>query len=332
MDESRRADAPAINQTTANRIPVRSISLAIVVTVVLCVGMATLADWESFVAVVSVLPGALWGQVVGLSLLSYLLRFARWHHFIGAMGHKVPILLNLKIYLAAFSLTLTPGKAGETIRSVYLHPYGVSYPHSIGAFLSERLLDLVAVGALASLAMSMFPEQRPWMLAAIASIVIVILLLRSRLITLIGGRAARSSVVGHATTLIVTVRFLLSGCRLAVAAPLSLTAWAAQGVSLYLIVHALGYELAADTVIAIYCLSILAGAASFIPGGLGATEAAIVLLLSAAGVGQTDAITASLVSRSLTLWLAAGVGVIATTTIGITKGNSAKPLRWHRKC
>jgi uncharacterized protein (TIRG00374 family) len=93
--------------------------------------------------------------------------------------------------------------------------------------------------------------------------------------------------------------------------------WMAQGVSLYLIVHALGYELTATTVIAIYCLSILAGAASFIPGGLGATEAAIVLLLSAAGVGQIDAITASLISRSLTLWLAVGIGVLAMTKTAI---------------
>lgn len=179
MDESSTADAQAINQATGSRIPVRSISLAIVVTVVMYVGMATLADWEAFGAAVSALPGLLWAQVVALSLLSYLLRFARWHHFIVALGHKVPILRNLEIYLAAFALTLTPGKAGETIRSVYLHPYGVSYPHSIGAFVSERLLDLVAVGALASLAVSMFPEQRLWMFAAIACIVIVTLLLRS---------------------------------------------------------------------------------------------------------------------------------------------------------
>ncbi len=310
MDESRTADAQAINQSTASRIPVRSISLAIVVTVVLYVGMATLADWEAFGAAVSALPGSLWVQVVVLSLLSYLLRFARWHYFIVALGHKLPILRNLEIYLAAFALTLTPGKAGETIRSVYLHPYGVSYPHSIGAFVSERLLDLVAVGALASLAVSMFPEQRLWMFAAIACIAIVILLLRSRLLSLIGGR---SSVVGHAAKLVATLRFLLSGRRVAVAAPLSLMAWMAQGVSLYLIVHALGYELTVSTVVAIYCLSILAGAASFIPGGLGATEAVIVLLLSAVGVGQTDAITASLISRGLTLWLAVGIGVVAMT-------------------
>ena len=129
------------------------------------------------------------------------------------MGHSVPVLRNLEIYLAAFALTLTPGKAGETVRSVYLYPYGVSYPKSIGAFIAERLLDLVAVGA-----------------------------------------------------------------------PLIFTAWTAQGTSLYLIVEALG-----------------------------ATEAAIVLLLSAAGVGQTDAITASLISRGLTLWLAVGIGVFAMT-------------------
>ncbi len=312
MDESRTADARAINQSTPSRIPVRSISLAIVVAVVMYVGMATLADWEAFGAAVSALPGLLWAQVVVLSLVSYLLRFSRWHHFIVALGHKVPILRNLEIYLAAFALTLTPGKAGETIRSVYLHPYGVSYPHSIGAFVSERLLDLVAVGALASMAVSMFPEQRLWMFAAIACIVIVTLLLR-----LIGRRAAGSSVAGHAANLVATVRFLLSGRRVAVVAPLSLMAWMAQGVSLYLIVHALGYELTASTVVAIYSLSILAGAASFIPGGLGATEAAIVLLLSATGVGQTDAITASLISRSLTLWLAVGIGVVAMTKTAV---------------
>ena len=313
MKESQASSPAVISQATPSRIPVRSISLAIVVMVVLYVGMATLADWQAFGAAVSALPGLLWMQVVVLSLLSYLLRFARWHHFIVALGHKVPIFRNLEIYLAAFALTLTPGKAGETIRSVYLYPYGVSYPHSIGAFVSERLLDLVAVGALASLAVSMFPEQRLWVFAAIACFVIVTLLLRSRLLSLIGRRAAGSSIVGHAANLIATVRFLLSGRRVAVAGPLSLMAWMAQGVSLYLIVHALGYELTASTVVAIYCLSILAGAVSFIPGGLGATEAAIALLLSAAGIGQTDAITASLVSRSLTLWLAIGIGVVAMT-------------------
>ncbi len=63
MSELRTADAPALNQSTASLIPVRSISLAIVVKVVLYVGMATLANWEAFGTAVSALPSALWVQV-----------------------------------------------------------------------------------------------------------------------------------------------------------------------------------------------------------------------------------------------------------------------------
>lgn len=62
MRESQAANPAAISQATPSRIPVRSISLAIVVTVVLYVGMATLADWEAFGAVASVLAGLLWAQ------------------------------------------------------------------------------------------------------------------------------------------------------------------------------------------------------------------------------------------------------------------------------
>ncbi len=311
------ADTPALSQASTSLIPVRSISLAILVAVVLYVGMAILPNWEAFGASVLALPGLLWVKVVTLSLLSYLLRFARWHHFITSLGNKVPILRNLEIYLAAFALTLTPGKAGETVRSVYLHPYGVSYPHSIGSFVSERLMDLVAVATLAILAVSMFQVQRLWIFAVIACIFIVILLFRSRLLSLIVGGAVGSSVVSHLANLVATIRFLLSGWRVAVAVPLSLVAWMAQGISLYFIVHALDYKLTVSTVMSVYCMSIITGAASFIPGGLVATEAAIVIFLTAAGVNYVDAITASLISRGLTLWLAIIIGVLAMLKLAI---------------
>ena len=155
------------------------------------------------------------------------------------------------------------------------------------------------------------------MLGAIVCSVTVILLLRSRLLSLAVKRLAKGSLGSHAAKGMSTIGFLLSGRRLAVGAPLSFMAWAAQGTSLYLISEALGHDLSAVTVISIYCASILAGAASFIPGGLGATGAAIVLLLSAVGASQTDSITAAVVSRGLTLWLAGGVGVVAMWKVAL---------------
>lgn len=64
MDESRTADALALTQSPASRIPVRAISLAIVLAMVLYVGMATLADWDAFSTAFTALPGMLWVQVV----------------------------------------------------------------------------------------------------------------------------------------------------------------------------------------------------------------------------------------------------------------------------
>lgn len=320
--ESRNAavGASATARPPVNQLALRVISLGLALAVVLFVGMSAFGDWNAFVTAASRLPGALWVQLVALSVLSYLLRFARWHSFLRMLGHSVPIVRSLEIYLSAFALTLTPGKAGETVRSVYLSSHGVNWPHSIGAFVSERLLDVVAVAVLASLAISLFPEQRPWLLAATACLVSVALVLRSRLLSSMGTRLARGSSPGHLAKAIAAMRFLLSGRRLALAAPLTLIAWTAQGVSLYLTVRALGWELPAGTAVAIYCVSILAGAASFVPGGLGTTEAAIALLLSAAGVGRTDAIIAALVSRTLTLWLAVGIGVVAMTKTALATG------------
>lgn len=73
------SDDSALAQPSASHIPVREVSLAIVVATVLSVEMATLVDWKALGAAVSTCPGLSWVQVVALSLLSHLPRFARWH-------------------------------------------------------------------------------------------------------------------------------------------------------------------------------------------------------------------------------------------------------------
>ena len=299
------------------QVPIRAISLAIVLAVALYIGMVLWADWRAFSRAVSSLPSMLWAEVVALSMTSYLLRFARWHRFIHALGHTIPIATDLRIYLSGFALTLTPGKAGETIRSLYLRAHGLPYPQSIGAFIAERLLDLLAVAAIACLAVLAFPAYRLWTAAAAASCAALVWLFRSRLLALLAARLGAGALGRHAASALQTVKSLLAGATLRGALLLSFLAWSAQGLSLHLIVDAMGYELGAVSVIAIYCLSILAGAASFIPGGLGATEAAIALLLGAAGMSPADAVSASLVSRGLTLWPAVAIGMVAMSRAAV---------------
>ncbi|MCW8886014.1 MAG: lysylphosphatidylglycerol synthase domain-containing protein [Motiliproteus sp.] len=86
------------------------------------------ADFDSLATKIVELPEALIWSVLGLSFLSYFLRFARWHCFVESQGFSIPLVRNLEIYIAGFALTLTPGKAGEAVRSIYLLPYGVDLP------------------------------------------------------------------------------------------------------------------------------------------------------------------------------------------------------------
>ena len=41
---------------------------------------------------------------LGLSLVNYILRFIRWQHYLAILGHKLPVLPHLRIYIASIRL------------------------------------------------------------------------------------------------------------------------------------------------------------------------------------------------------------------------------------
>ena len=74
-----------------------------------------------------------------------------------------------------------------------------------------------------------------------------------------------------------------------------------------------GMGLPLDPVVAfgIYPLAMLIGALSFVPGGVGTTELAIVLMLNRLGISTADAIAVAVAARVVTLWYAILVGALA---------------------
>lgn len=313
MDKSRTNICPERSQITGGSVSIRSISIFIVITILVYAGFAVLTDIERLKALVSIIPVILWPELIMLSLLSYILRFTRWNYFMHYQGHKIPIIYNLEIYLAGFALTLTPCKTGEMVRGVYLRPHGVPYSSSVGTFIAERIMDLLAVSFLAVWTMSILPANQEWMIISIACVVVVAIIARSNLLRLVVNRLENGSLKGNILETLEITQLLLSGKRFFIAAPLSIMAWIAQGLSLYLSLRAFNYELDVWNIVAIYCVGIIAGAISFVPGGLGATEASIILLLSYVGVDYSDAILTTLICRGLTLWLAIFIGSLCMT-------------------
>ena len=88
-----------------------------------------------------------WAAAAGalaLASLNYAIRFVRWEHYLGRLGLRVPRGRSLGIFLAGFSLTVTPGKVGEVLKSYLLRESdGVPMARSAPIVLAERVTDLI---------------------------------------------------------------------------------------------------------------------------------------------------------------------------------------------
>lgn len=254
-----------------------------------------------------------------MSSINYGLRFLRWQHYLKALGHPTPWQPSLRIYLAGFALTTTPGKAGEALRGVLLKPWGVPYPKSFAAFFSERLSDLFGVVLLTLFGLTLYPDARPMIVISAALVAGGFTVLSQRSLV---ERLARK-VTDQDGKLMELLRALFhvlleaQRCHrlttLISATALSVLAWSTEAIAFYWILNWMGAEIPLAFAVFVYALSMLAGALSFMPGGLGGAEAIMVALLIWKGMPSADAVAATVLIRLATLWYAVAVGAYFLT-------------------
>lgn len=274
-------------------------------------------DREQLLGAMRVLGPATLCGVFGLSLVNYGLRVLRWDVYLRAIAPAVPLGRQGLYYVAGFAFTVTPGKLGEAIRGLYLKQHGVSYAQTTAVLLVERLLDLMVVALLALLWLTR-DRHGAWFAAGFFLVVAALAVLVSRpsaQARLQAAAARRSGRMARALEFLAhslrDAASLLTLPRLAFGLVLGLVAWGAEGLGLYLLVKALAIPLGVVGSIGAYSLGVLAGAASFIPGGLGGAEAAMSLLLTLAGASTAAALTATVICRLATLWFAVALGALA---------------------
>lgn len=264
-----------------------------------------------------------WVGIFALSLANYALRFLRWHGYMRWLGHRLPIVRHLLIYIAGFALTTTPGKAGEGVRAVYLARRRVPFAHTVAAMFAERLLDLLAVIALSVLAILSFTNYAYWTLLPLVGLAALLMVMHNRRLLQAAERRVESpsGLVARVGQVFVQAWkrafVLLSWKPLLGGLVIGCIAWGAEGVAVYLIAERLGLELAVTLAVGIYATSMLIGALSFVPGGLGSTEAAMTLLLKLTGIAGSAALSVVLIARIATLWFAVALGLVCLAILEI---------------
>jgi uncharacterized protein (TIRG00374 family) len=261
--------------------------------------------------------------VLALSVLNYLVRFARWQMFLTRLGHRLPGMQHLVYYLSGFAFTVSPAKAGEAVRSIYLREHGVGFSTSIAALFVERLQDLLAMALLASLIVVDRPSYRPLVAGALLLVLALVVAAShksvSALLERMGTHFKRRRLVKGTAALVNLLRSsraLLQPRLLLIGTAVGVLSWGGEGLGYYLICQGLHVQVTVGLALGIYALAVLAGSAAFfLPAGIGGMEVVMTTLLVSNGTPLRVAIIATLLCRVATLWFAVVIGIVAAISI-----------------
>jgi len=266
------------------------------------------------------------------TLVNYFLRFVRWHSYLDVIGVKdVPPRDSLLIFLSGFALTMTPGKLGEVLKSFLLkRKYGTPISYSASIVVTERLTDVIGMVILASAGLVLYPMGAGALAIVLIAIAVFVVVVQQRaLATRLLDLFARVPVAGRfvelARNLYESTYLMLRAKPLLIAIALSILAWFGECVSLFFILLGVGKTASLDLLFQatfIYAAASLFGAVTFLPGGLGATEGSMALLLEQiVGTTREASVAATLIVRLCTLWFAVLLGVIALILFGVPRAD-----------
>ena len=292
----------------------------------LIVVIATIAYWAIGGDVRGIghsLAGFRWWAFIaalGLAFANYAIRFVRWSIYLRQRNIRVSFVDSALVFVAGMSLSITPGKVGELVKSYLLREMAdVPVTASAPIVIAERVSDLTALLVLAVVGVALhgFGTAIVWAAAAVIAAGLLVLAwpaLAHRMIHLITSPMFTRKFRVQMIEIYSGIASLCRPARLLTATVIGTVAWLCECAGFALIVAAfpgVTANIGLDTLI--YAVTTIAGALSFLPGGLGVTEGSMAVWLakSTPGINGQIAVAATILTRLATLWFAVVIGIIA---------------------
>lgn len=290
--------------------------------ILVMIGLALLGDLRQVEKSILTFDWRMYPLALLLTLGNYTLRFFKWHFYLGQIGvRRLSLAESLRLFVAGFPLAVTPGKVGEVLKAVWVNKKsGVPVGRAISVVVAERISDGMAVLMLSVAGIIAYPRYWPAFAIVLALLLSIIVISQIRPLALV--------VLGWMERLPIARRFtgglrefyegsytLFKPLPTLLAVGLGTVSWLGEGIGFYLILVGLGLppslQLAA-TAIFILAFATVIGAASTLPGGLGAAEASIAGMLTLlVGIEPALATTATLLIRLATFWFGIALGIVA---------------------
>lgn len=302
--------------------------VGIVFGIVVMVALSLFADARKLPEILAAFRWEWLPAILALTLLNYGLRFVKWQYYLHVLKiTNVSLGDSLSIFLSGMTMAMTPGKAGELLKSFMLRQLtGRSISATAPMVVAERLTDGLAVLGLAVFGLIVYPSGWQVLIGFLALTTIALMVAQNRRTVLyLLGWAERlpgvARIAHHLYALYESTHLLLRWRPLIVAFLLGLVSWSGECLAFYLVLIGLGFPAEMTLLLQatfILAMATLVGSVSMLPGGLGAAEASVtgLLLRLVAGMTEPVAVAATLLIRFCTLWFGVLLGMVTLILVG----------------
>jgi uncharacterized protein (TIRG00374 family) len=254
--------------------------------------------------------------ILGLVSLSYVVRFFRWSYYLRILKVSMPLRINAAIFVAGLSMTISPGKLGEVLKSVFIRQVtGAPVARTASAVVAERATDgtgMLVWGLIGALAFSFGPEG---LLSFLVLMAVAIAVLRSERLSLLAEKILLKlpllhRLAPHLKDFHGASNELLATRPLIVGTTISFFSWGLEILGVYLCVLGIGAATPFLMMVFIFVVGSVGGTVSMLPGGIGVAEAGMAgMFRTVAGLSGGLSVALTFVIRLATLWFATLLGV-----------------------
>lgn len=299
----------------------KKILISIAVGAIVYLGFSIYADFDKLISAFGNFNWYWLPLILTLSFLNYIFRFFKWHYYVNLLGIKLSYKKSFLIFLSAFTMSITPGKMGEVLKSYLLKeenntPVSKSAPIVFG----ERLTDMISIVMLCLVGSYFFNYGQTLILLIGFFFLLSIILISSRTISLkiisfFGRIKIFKKHIEKIHTAYDSMYLMIKIKPLIIATIISLISWFFECMGFYIVINIFsgssGLEVSILSATFIYAFSTLVGAVAMLPGGLGITEASLTGLLILSKIPKDLSVASTIMIRLATLWFAVLVGIVS---------------------
>lgn len=294
----------------------KNLIFSLLLTAIIFFAIAVYADLNSVVDSFKNFNWLLLPLVLLLSFGNYVIRFFKWDYYLRLLKIKIPLIQSIKIFFSGLSMSASPGKMGEVLKSFLLKEiFNEPISKTASIIFAERLTDFLSLTFLTILGIYVFNYSAIWIYLVLLFFTMLLIIISNRSIAeFFINIANRSSFIKSHSSKVINLYesafTLLRPKPLIRMILLSIFSWFFECFAFYLIL--INFDLNVTILFStfVYALSTIAGAVSMLPGGLGVTEGSLSLILISNGIPKETAVASTLIIRVVTLWFAVLLGSI----------------------